>query len=175
MPNNIVMENGVLLRRLIAEYQDHVNVDIPDRQIFDAIVIYCQDYKELDLAVTIYGSDLDYSELKNFLWKYDFSANLIVIESDAPASLVPKLFKTRALIKHNGIGWIVHKNDSDPFPSSPHAHNTENNLKLHLGTGGIYKKSTQLDKVTRKELLAIRNKLEPKLTKIGLSLPVLAI
>lgn len=35
-------------------------------------------------------------------------------------------------IKRDGCIWRIHKNDPDPFPSNPHAHNIESDLKLDL-------------------------------------------
>lgn len=49
-----------------------------------------------------------------------------------------------AEFKVNGEIWRIHKNDPDPYPSSPHAHcvgGPENLLgcKLHLGTGELFR------------------------------------
>jgi len=41
-------------------------------------------------------------------------------------------------IKRDGCIWRIHKNDADPFPSNPHAHNLESGLKLDLSTGELY-------------------------------------
>lgn len=41
-------------------------------------------------------------------------------------------------IKRDGCIWRIHKNDADPFPSNPHAHNVESGLKLDLSTGALY-------------------------------------
>jgi hypothetical protein len=37
-------------------------------------------------------------------------------------------------VKHKNEIWRIHKTDSDPFPSKPHAHNVESDLKLDLRT-----------------------------------------
>jgi hypothetical protein len=36
-------------------------------------------------------------------------------------------------IKFKGEKWVVHKNDVDPYPSDPHAHNYEVGLKVASG------------------------------------------
>jgi hypothetical protein len=41
-------------------------------------------------------------------------------------------------IKRDGCIWRIHRNDADPFPSNPHAHNVESGLKLDLSTGALY-------------------------------------
>jgi len=62
-------------------------------------------------------------------------------------------------IKHAGDIWLIHKNDDDPLPSNPHAHNYETGLKLHLGNGRMYHKRDLRGKVNMKTLLAIREKI----------------
>ena len=41
-------------------------------------------------------------------------------------------------IKRDGCVWRIHRNDPDPFPSQPHAHNVESGLKLDLSNGRLY-------------------------------------
>jgi len=75
-------------------------------------------------------------------------------------------------VRRDGCVWRVHKNDPDPFPSKPHAHNTESGLKMHLGTGRLYHRSTDTEKsIDKKLLLFIRTELSQK----GLALPPLQI
>lgn len=53
--------------------------------------------------------------------------------------------------------WRIHKNDTDPFPSIPHAHNIESGLKLHLGNGELYFGRRFTDKlISKKDLFTIR-------------------
>lgn len=64
-------------------------------------------------------------------------------------------------VKVKGEVWRVHKNDADPWPSNPHAHNYESSLKLHLGTGELFDRNRRLVGIIgRKKLEAIRNKLD---------------
>jgi len=63
-------------------------------------------------------------------------------------------------VKHAGDIWLIHKNDADPFPSNPHAHNYETKLKLHLGNGGLYYKNDIRGNVGLKKLLLIREKVK---------------
>lgn len=62
------------------------------------------------------------------------------------------------VIKHNGEQWEIHKYDADPFPSNPHAHNHEARVKLHLGTGELFKKLKRVGKIRCKELKSLRAK-----------------
>ncbi len=76
-----------------------------------------------------------------------------------------------ATVKCGGYIWRIHRNDADPFPSNPHAHNLENGLKLHLGTGQLYLGSKPAGgKFKRKHLFTLRALAAEK----GLPLPPLA-
>lgn len=63
-------------------------------------------------------------------------------------------------IKHKGEIWFVHRHDADPHPSNPHAHNYESNLKLHLGNGDLYRGRRKAGSISKKKLLAIREKVK---------------
>ena len=67
--------------------------------------------------------------------------------------------ETKEIIKYKGI-WEIHKNDKDPFPSNPHAHNKETGEKLNLSTGEIHNIKTRqiVGKLNTKELNEIRKK-----------------
>lgn len=69
----------------------------------------------------------------------------------------PKLLQEE-VIKQNGEQWEIHKYDADPFPSNPHAHNHEARVKLHLGTGELFKKRKRVGKIRCKELQSLRAK-----------------
>lgn len=73
---------------------------------------------------------------------------------------VPRIL-TEETIKVKGEIWRIHKNDADSFPSSPHAHNYESGVVLHLGTGEIFKVAnrTSLGTIGCKKLLRLRGEL----------------
>jgi len=76
-----------------------------------------------------------------------------------------------ATIKRDGCVWRIHRNDNDPFPSNPHAHNTESGLKLDLSSGCLFfQRKFTGKKVSRKDLEYIRTQAELK----AISLPPLA-
>lgn len=77
-------------------------------------------------------------------------------------------FETRVAVKLRGKKWIVHKCDKDPFPSDPHAHNIEQNLKLNLENGVLYRRRERIDKLTLKELKEIRQLFENRKVKLPL-------
>ncbi len=71
-------------------------------------------------------------------------------------------------VKNQGHVWRIHKNDIDPFPSNPHAHNLETKLILDLSNGNLYLKRRLAGKMNKKDLIIIRNSLKnispPELT-----------
>lgn len=115
----------------------------------------------------------------------------ILIELEETESILPDSFKIRAGIaeaftslnkldfipklevKRNNEKWRIHRSDPDNFPSDPHAHNVENGLKLHLGTGGLYNKREFVDFINEKHLDFIRSKIFEDIEKWGKLLPQL--
>ena len=90
-------------------------------------------------------------------------------ESPIPVTCVRRL--DEATIKRDGCVWRIHKNDADPFPSNPHAHNGESGLKLDLRNGDLYfQRKTANENVGKKHLSAIRNAAAKK----GIPLPPIA-
>ncbi len=68
--------------------------------------------------------------------------------------------------------WRIHKNDPDPFPSDPHAHNVESGLKLDLSNGRLWFGTRDTEKsITRKHLIAIRD----AAAAMGFALPALMV
>jgi hypothetical protein len=74
----------------------------------------------------------------------------------------------KAQIRSNGCCWVIHRNDQDTFPSNPHAHDYDNNVKLDLGSGMIYRKKDPYKKMSKKELMTLRNLIRAKLPDLPL-------
>ena len=77
-----------------------------------------------------------------------------VEESLVPSGIPVQVQKKKYRVK--GEIWMIHKNDADPFPSSPHAHNCDTNLSLHLGNGKLFRKREFVGNANRKHFLALR-------------------
>ena len=77
-----------------------------------------------------------------------------LIPSDVPILIEKKNYRV------NGEVWVVHKNDIDPFPSSPHAHNYDQNLVMHLGNGHMYRQRNYVATAKRIQFLALRQKID---------------
>jgi hypothetical protein len=109
--------------------------------------------------------DLTSERIIELLKDYDFRSHkpelLATIELEEPLipDGMPRLL-TEQTIKAGGEVWRIHKNDADPFPSVPHAHNLDTGAVMHLGTGDLYDKNRKVVKnIGCKALLDIRGKL----------------
>jgi hypothetical protein len=98
---------------------------------------------DLDQIADILARDIDAQAIQTLLGGYDFAklrpeklCEIVLEESIIPEG-VP-VYLTEAEIKLQGEIWVIHRNDADPFPSSPHAHNYQQRLKMHLGNGDLY-------------------------------------
>ena len=96
-----------------------------------------------------------------------FMERLVFDESLIPTEFVSLLRKEN--VKVSGEIWVIHKNDADPFPSSPHAHNYGQNVKLHLGNGCLYRKRQHVGTMSRNKLLELRTRVR------SIELPALEI
>lgn len=134
----------------------------------------------LDEISDLLDHDIDSGEILGLLADYNFArlrpqklCEVVLEESIVPAG-VPVLL-TEAEVKLKGEKWTIHKNDADPFPSSPHAHNYEQGLKMDLRTGDLYQRNARVacGRVEKKYLLKLRDLVEHKNATIAL--PPLAI
>lgn len=103
-------------------------------------------------------------EMVSILADFDFRQYFPVLlakisfeKSIVPAG-VPVRLEEQTVRRHGEV-WRIHQNDADSFPSNPHAHNLDSGLKLHLGTGQLFRKKVFVGKIGAKDLLAIRSEL----------------
>ena len=61
----------------------------------------------------------------------------------------------------SGCIWRIRKNDEEPFPSNPHAHNLESGLRMDLSSGSLFfEESNTGKKVSKTHLEFIRQRAE---------------
>ena len=100
----------------------------------------------------------------------EFLAEIEFEQSPLPTGVMRRL--DEVTVKRDCCIWRIHKNDADPFPSNPHAHNVESGLKLDLSTGALYLGARPSgESITRKHLDFIRTQATAK----GVTLPALAV
>jgi hypothetical protein len=134
----------------------------------------------LDEIYDLLYRDIDTADIVNLLRDYDFGGTspqtLCKVEFDK--SLLPSHFPIaprEAKAKIKGEVWFVHKCDAHPFPSNPHAHNYDRDLKMHLGTGDIYegRKRVPCGRMKRQNLVQLRSQVILK--NASIALPLLAV
>ena len=102
-----------------------------------------------------------FEKLKDYPFERESSQFIeeVVLEEDILPDGTLRLI-TEETVKSKGQVWRIHSNDQDPFPSSPHGHNLESGLKLHLGTGELFRKTKNAGKIKCKHLKLIRDALK---------------
>jgi hypothetical protein len=101
------------------------------------------DVLHLNQIADILDREIDTQSITSLLAAYDFARLRPerLCEVEFVDSIIPdgvSILLTEVKVKLKGEIWMVHKNDADPFPSNPHAHNYQRGLKMHLGNGDLY-------------------------------------
>jgi len=115
--------------------------------------------------------DLTWDDIVKLLKGYDFKRHHreVLMDIELEESIIPNgtvRLLLEAKIKHKGEKWTIYKNDADPFPSNPHAHNYESGLKLHLGNGALYLKNKVVNHISKKNLRLLRSKISRRNIKL---------
>jgi hypothetical protein len=142
------------LSRQVGLHLEYLNVE-------DALV----DVLDLKSPVDLLGRHLSCERIMALLAQYDFQRLFpeVLAEIRLESAVIPATARrhlSEVTVRSNGELWRIHKNDADPWPSNPHAHNLETGLKLHLGTGELFLKRRSVgEKISKKDLKAIRSEL----------------
>lgn len=147
-----------IIDRLTAHFRQEYSNEIRSRDIFDAIFVVMSKSHDFEWGGDLWDVDMEYEEVLNLLSEYDFHSQSISVE--LPNSNFPDGFflRYKSRIKANGTVWIIHRYDADPFPSNPHAHHIDSNIKLDLSNGKCYKNKVNIYSLKKKNLLEIREK-----------------
>jgi hypothetical protein len=158
--------------RLASHFTLLYSQQITQKDIFQALFLVLADKESLEWPGDLWDINLEYEQALTLLRDFDFNTLLNGVET--PFGLIPRdfLMELKVRIKMKNQIWIIHKYDADPFPSNPHAHQIENNIKLDLSNGNCYKTRKYIYTVKKKDLLAIRE--EAKKVFKG-NLPQLAV
>jgi hypothetical protein len=127
--------------------------------IQDALV----DLLKLEDAVALLSLNLTEERIVSSLKSYNFDRLFPETVEDVlfDSPITPsgtRRHLAEVTVRSRGEVWRIHKNDADPWPSNPHAHNLDTGQKLHLGTGELFLKRKMVGKITQKSLLSIRSK-----------------
>ena len=117
--------------------------------------------------------DLSTEELVRRLEGYAFEAPMILGSVDDPAIEVPGSIRRvySALGKAKGTEWEILRNDRNPFPSNPCAHNEVEDITMDLSGGGLFHDGEFVHRLRRKDLVNFRARISEKYP--GLELPPL--
>jgi hypothetical protein len=145
---------------------------VTNEDVLEAIYIQTDEKNNYDWIGDVYENRYSLDEVKVLLQDFDFKDLNRTIE--CVEDFIPKDLRInyKVRIKTKGNICVIHKNDKDPFPSNPHAHILDSNIKLHLGNGNCYRKREFIYKINKKKLVDIREK---ALNVIDYELPVLEI
>src|SRR5690606_9759259 len=104
-----------------------------DREcIFNALYLQLQNEFNFEHPVDLWNIEIDIKKAETVLTKFDFNTVLNKIETSE--NIIPReyLVNYKVRIKSKNKQWMIHKYDSDPFPSNPHAHLIDSNIKMDL-------------------------------------------
>jgi hypothetical protein len=154
------LSNIEYFAKLKAELSSHFSAvrkqNISSRDIHDALFVLYADKFDLEFSGWLTDSKIEFEDALKALSDFDFNELFCVVEIDSEVFPMGTFIEKKVQFKAMGQKWIIHKNDKDPFPSNPHAHHYEQNLKLDLGDGTLYNKRTKVKKIRYKDLLDIR-------------------
>jgi len=151
------LEKWYDVQEKLANHYTKLNGHVITREnIFNGLFIRLADKYHLEWQGDLWDLEITYEEALNYIKDFDFAVfnqKVTIDSSIIPSDLILK-YKVR--IKSKGLIWVIHLNDKDPFPSNPHAHQLDNNLKLDLSNGKCYKSKKFIYKINKKDLLIIR-------------------
>lgn len=136
-----------------------VELDSMEVQLALCEKLEIQSLQPIELLEKELSSDQMVEILKDYNFTKPEKIDEIVLDESILPEGTPKLL-TEQTVKVKGEVWIIHKNDADPFPSTPHAHNYDSGISLHLGTGEFFKKRASKGFLACKKLKVLRDKIK---------------
>ena len=146
----------MILESLVIHFASSHSGTLTREHIFDVLFILMGDKHKIEWAGDLYDIEIELKEAIELLSNFDFNVLYSTIETEEGFIPDEFLIQYKVRIKNKGLTWIIHKYDADPFPSNPHAHQLNNNIKLDLSNGNCYKIREYIHTVHKKDLLLIR-------------------
>lgn len=146
------------IQKLSVRFSELCKTSISVDDIFNALYLLLADEYEIESPLYLTDMDIPLGILFNKLIDFDFSILLFPIETEKNVLPENLVIQYKVKVKANGLIWIIHRYDKDPFPSAPHAHNIENNIKLDLSNGKCYRVKKHIYTLSERELITIRDK-----------------
>jgi hypothetical protein len=119
--------------------------------------------------------DLSEADLIRALDGYVFDAPMIIGEVSDPTIEIPGSISRiySAINKVDRSVWEILRNDKDPHPSNPHAHNEIEDITMDLSNGKLYHDGEYVSQLRKKDVVNFRNRIAEKYP--GMELPALKI
>jgi len=130
-------------------------------KIFNALFMLLGDKYKLEHPLDLWNIDISFEEGLKYLSEFDFEPFDQPINVDLCIDRI-LLFQKKVKIKASGFVLHIHRYDQDPFPSDPHAHIIDQNIKIDLSNGNCYRSRSLITTIKKKELLEIRKKVEAR-------------
>lgn len=129
--------------------------NVSREKVFDALFMLLCDKYSLGHPLDLWDFDISFEEGLKYLNEFDFKSfdQQINIDLSIDRNL---LFGKKVKIKSSGFVLHIHRYDQDPFPSDPHAHIVDQNIKIDLSNGNCYRSRALITTIKKKELLEIR-------------------
>jgi hypothetical protein len=149
-----------LLDDLAIHFSKITKKEITRTEIFDALFLLISDSQNFEWSGDLWDLTLSLPDTIQLLKDFDFNTLNKTIEVDE--NIFPRivLYQKKILIKEKGLIWVIHNYDKDPFPSNPHAHCIDQNLKLDLSNGNYYRNRKLKGRLRKKDFLSLRTKVE---------------
>ncbi len=135
--------------------------DVSSKDILCALILRHEALRDIQMSSDVWNLDASVESIEGLVRTFDFQELRIEIVHETTLPWQAR-FHTKANIKVKGEVWTIHKYDADPFPSNPHAHNFDQNLKLDLRNGDCYRGRVLQCTLPRKELIEIRSRCEQR-------------
>lgn len=145
-----------LQEKLAVFFTNKFGYKITREEIFDVLFIVYENSNNLEWIGEVWDLNINFLDSLNLLSEFDFGLLNKSVETELIFDKAILLIETKVQIKNNGLIWRIHKYDPDPIPSSPHAHEVNQNIKLDLSNGCFYRKKDFKGKVLKKDLINIR-------------------
>lgn len=148
---------------------NYPNLNIQESDLIKILMASYLDKFALKLSLEFYDHPITETEIDNVIDNYDFNQirNEITFDFNIPNEI--EELETKVKIKSKGKVFIIHKNDADHFPSNPHAHWIDSNLKIDLSNGKCYHVRKHISTLSKKEFVDLRD----KAINLGIQLPEL--
>lgn len=153
---DLIEQNDKTVELLAATLTLSLKKPVERDDVFNALFMIWESKLDFDWMPDLLDIKINFDEAFNDLKTFDFDLFSHDIITDYSLIEDIKLYERKVLVKAAGTIWKIHLYDADPFPSSPHAHNLQECIKLDLSNGNCYRKKKYLKTIPKKDLLKIR-------------------